>query len=251
MKIATGKRTSGLVASVVLAALAALALISYMRGVESRAFAGAETVEVFVARETIAEGTPAEVAVRQGLIGSTSLPRKAVAEGAIVSLSEIGGKIATVTILKGEQIAGARFAAAGETGSGLAIPTGRQAMAVEVDAPPGVAGFVQTGSRVSIIAHLDVIEGKSTLEPRSQFVLQNIAVLAVGRRIAPVAAGGREEARSEDGPSEKVMLTLAVTAGEAEKLSYAVREGDLYFTLLPPDGAAVKTPGRTRRNEYR
>lgn len=253
MKIGAGKRTTGLVVSVVLAALASLALVSYMRGVESRAFAGAETVEVYVAREAIPAGTSGGSAWSRGLIGTTSLPRKAVAEGAIASVGQIEGLVADVEILRGEQILQSRFVEPGGAGSHLIIPAGRQAMSVEVEAPPGVAGFVQAGSRVSVIAHVDVTDGGGrAIEPRSQYVVQNVEVLAVGTRVVETAdAGARAKAAERQQVSDKVLLTLAVTAAEAEKLSFAINEGEVYVTLLPDGAKPVKTAGRTRRNEFR
>lgn len=252
MKI-QGKRTTGLVASVVLAALASLALISYMRGVESRAFAGVETVDVWVASANIPAGTSAEDAKGQGLIATTVLPRKAVAEGAVPSLAAIAGKVAAVEILKGEQILAARFVERGSDGTGLTIPGGRQAMALEVEAPPGVAGFVRAGSHVSVIAHVDVVgSSSSAVEPQSKYVVQAVEVLAVGTRVVETATdGARADAAREQQVSDKVMLTLAVTPNEAEKLAFAILEGEIYITLLPDDAKPVATSGRTRRNEFR
>lgn len=252
MKI-QGKRTTGLVASVVLAALASLALITYMRGVESRAFAGAETVEAWVARENIPAGMTAETAHGRGLLGTTELPRKALAAGAIASLADIAGKVAAIEIVRGEQILAGRFVAAGQHGAGLAIPAGRQAMALEVEAPPGVAGFVVTGSRVSVIGHVDVLDaGGRTVEPRSQYLLQNIEVLAVGTRATEaVDDGARADTARRAQVSDKVLLTLAVTPAEAEKLSFAMNEGEIWITLLPDGAKPSATSGRTRRNGFR
>lgn len=248
------KRTGGLLLAVVLAALSTTALISYVHGVEEKAFAGAETVEVYVARDAIPAGMSGDAAVQRAAIERTAVPRKVVADGAIHSLDEIRGKVAQVTIMRGEQIVAARFTSPDESGTGLSIPEGRQAMAVEIDAPPGVAGYVQTGSHVSVIAHLNIADkGGSSNEPRAQFLLQDVPVLAVGRRIVVTAASGaRDSARQQQTQAtDKVLLTLAVAPAQAEKLAYALFEGDVYFTLLPQGAKPVTTTGRTRINEFR
>lgn len=245
--ISVGKRAGGLLLAVIFATVATTALISYVHGLEQKAFAGTESVQVYVARAIIPQGTSADSAVQGAAIERTTVPRKVVAEGAIRSLDEIRGKVAGVTIMPGEQILAARFVAPGST-SGLAIPEGRQAMAVEVDVPPGVAGFVQPGDRVSVLAKVDL--SKETVV---RFLLQNVQVLQVGPRIATTqASGDREAARNQSRTvSDKVLLTLAVTPAEAEKLGYAVLEGDVYFTLLPSGQKPVKTGGRTTTNLFR
>lgn len=248
-----GKRTTGLVASVVLAALASLALISYMNGVESRAFAGAETLEVWVASADIPAGTSAEQAKANGQLATTRLPRKALATGAIGSLAQIAGKVAAVNIVRGEQILTSRFVERGTGGAGLVIPKGRQAMSLEVESPPGVAGFVHAGSHINVLAHVDIVGANgSAVEPQTQFVIQNIEVLAVGTRVVEAADdGARAEAGRQQELSDSVLLTLAVTPNEAEKLGFAILEGEIYITLLPDDAAPAKTSGRNRRNEFR
>lgn len=250
--LSIGTRAGGLVVAVVLATLSTFALITYVRGAENRAFQGAETVEVYVAREEIPAGTSADAAVQRAAIERTTVPRKVVAAGAITSLEEIRGKAAAVAILPGEQILGARFVAPTEA-TGLAIPAGRQAMSVEVDTPPGVAGFAQPGARVSVIAHVSVpVRGGGT-EPRAQYLLQDVPVLAVGRSLASTSApaGDRAAEREDRTVTDRVLLTLAVTTSQAERLAYAIFEGDIYFTLLPPDQKPAKTSGRTRNTIFR
>lgn len=246
------KRIGGLMLAVVLATLATAALISYVHALENRAFSGVQTVEIYVARDAIPAGMSAETAVQRALIAPTAIPRKVMADGAVASLEEIRGKVAAVTILKGEQIVSGRFVSPATAGGGLEIPAGRQAMAVAVEGPPGVAGFVQPGAHVSILAHLDVPAGtKGAGVARAQFLLQDVSVLAVGQRATTTDTGSRSVARQSRTTDDRVLLTLAVSPAQAEKLAFALFEGDVYFTLLPPDQAPTKTPGRTGANVFR
>lgn len=245
-RIALGKRSAALLLAVVLAGVATAALVSYVQNLEDKAFEGQELVQVFVAKDDIPLGTSAEAALQRGLIERQEIPRKVAVEGAIVSLDDIRGRVAGVTILKGEQILAARFVERAQAGRGLPIPQGRQAMAVQVDIPPGVAGFIRPGNRVSIIASLDVPGPGGDEGTRAQFLLQNIEVLAVGART--VTSGDGDEDRRE---STRVLMTLAVSPAEAEKLAFAIFEGEIYFTLLPPGQAPTRTPGRTAQNIFR
>jgi pilus assembly protein CpaB len=246
------RRTVALVASVVLAAVATVALISYVRGLENKAYKGTRTVTVFVAKDTIPQGTTAEFAASKGLFDKAVIPQKVEASGAIGSLDEIKGRVAGVTILKGEQIVSARFVAPGQQGGSLPIPQDRVAISVQVDLVPGVAGFVQPGSHISIIGHLDIqpLPGASGAAARVvhgvKFILQDITVLAIGPRVVTVNG----QAAPAQQPATTVLATLALTPAQAEQLTFFRLHGDVTFVLLPAGGKPVKTPGRTQDNAF-
>lgn len=252
------RRTVALVASVVLAAVAAVALISYVRGLENKAFEGTETVSVFVAKEPIPAGTTGEFATQRNLIERTTIPKKVRADGAITSLDEIRGKVAAVTILKGEQIVSPRFVLPGQVRGTLPIPANRVAISLEVGIPPGVAGFVQRGDRISIIAQLSVPRrgaratgtAAAPTETRVQFLLQSVEVLEIGQRVVTTTQTG-QQGQSTQQSEGRVLATLALTPGDAEKLAYAIFQGQLYFTLLPEGAKPAGTAGRTAENAFR
>jgi pilus assembly protein CpaB len=250
--ISMSRRTIALVVAIVLAAVAAVALVSYVTGVKNDAVRGGEAVQVFVAKEQIPAGTSGDSIISQGLIDQKTVPRNVVITGAIGSLSEIQGKVAAVTILQGDQIVTARFVAPGQVTQGgqlLAIPKGFEAMSVEVTTIPGVANFIQPGDTVSILAQLTINTG-SNPGPRVQYVLKNVKVLQLGTRVVAPAANGQGPTASVQQAAGKVDLTLALTSRAAEKLAFAVLQGQVYFTLLPPGGKSASTPGRTIRNIF-
>lgn len=244
------KRAVSLVLAVVLAGFATVALVDYVRGLERKALGRGETKSVFVARESIPEGTTANQAIERQLVGKITVPRTAIVGGVITSLDEIRGKIASAQIHKGEQIVGGRFVSQSRPRALLPIPPGLQAMAVEVPTPPGVAGFVQPGDHVSIIAKA---ESQAGGEATVKFLVQDVEVLAVGRRVA-----GARQAQSQpttqppglNAGQAKVLVTLALKAAEAEQVAYAVFQGDIYFTLLPRDAKPQITSGRAANNLF-
>lgn len=238
------RRMLAFTAALGLAAVATLSLTSYIQGVETRALRQMDAVEAYVAKDLIPQGTTGEAATAQGLIVRQPIPRGALAEGTIGSLGEIKDKIAAVNILKGEQILSERFVVETAAEGRLAIPEDRQAVSEELGIPPGVAGFVRAGDRVSVVAQLEV-SGPAGAEPRVQYLLQGVQVLAVGQRI--VVEG---DARTEDQLQQRVLLTLALTPAEVEKLAFAMFNGQIYFTLLPPGQQPAGTPGRTRDSAF-
>jgi pilus assembly protein CpaB len=235
------------IVALLLALAATVAIFLYVRGVEERALEDAELVEVFVAQGPIDAGATAEEVSEAGLIARDSAPRANVPVGAITSLDEIEGQFALDPILTGEIILRERWGTSEEVTVGFTIPDGFEAIAAEVAVPPGVAGFVSAGDVVSVIATVELAgptveddEGNVTAEPeeiRTQYLLQGIEVLAVGQR--------QIQTEELEVATASVLLTLAITPEDAERLVFAIANGSLYFTLLPDDAEPVNTPGRT------
>jgi pilus assembly protein CpaB len=249
--ISMSKRTLALVVAIALAGVATVALVSYQRSLKNKAFEGTETAEAFFAREDIPSGQSGDNVITSNLTEKKVVPRRTIADTAIRSLEEIKGKVASVTILKGEQILAPRFVLPGQArGEGaFVIPTGRQAISVEVDLVPGVAGFIQQGDRISILAQISVpvaVRGVLADRPAVKFLLQDIEVLALGRRVVVTPGAPAQPAQ----PVDKVLLTIAVTPVEAEKLVFGIFNGRLYLTLLPKGQRPSSTPGRTNQNAF-
>lgn len=256
-RISPPKRAIAVGVAVLLAAVATFALFSYVRGVEADVAEANESVQAYVAKDVIAQGTTGEDAVSSGLIVSEGIPRRLLAEGAVSSLDQISGRVASADVLPGEQIIAGRFVMPDDLSTELLnIPEDRQAMSIEVDVPSGVSQFIQRGSRVSLIAELAAPSGSgaapaegqpAAADPqenvRAQYLLQNLEVLAVGQRLVTTTTGEGEDQVQQT--QDRVLLTLAVSPEDAEKLTLAIFEGQVYFTLLPPDQEPVETSGQT------
>lgn len=233
----------------------------YVDRIEDQVRADQELVEVYVASSGIPEGTRAETAISQGLIETDELPQVNRPAGAITALEQISGLAAASDILPGEVILQGRFADPASSAVDFEVPEGLQAISLEVEVPPGVAGYLQPGDNISVIAHIaapaaanQVIGPDGTLQPapettegaeetRAQFLVQGIEVLAVGRRVVVTTEEGTQQDQVEQ--TESVLATVAVTDEDAERLVFALSEGDLYFTLLPEGYEPQGTPGRT------
>jgi pilus assembly protein CpaB len=242
------KRTIAIGMSLLLAAGATAALITYVRNVENRASAQAVSVPVFVAKLAIPANTPAEVAVANGAFESTMIPRRLLAAGVVSSLAALAGKVAAVDIMPGEQILASRFVSSLERPTLLPIPAGHQALTVAAEMANSVGGFVQPGDHVSVIAKIDIPSG-STTTTVTRYLVQDVSVLAVGQTIATTGSASSKTEKSAAANSSTnqntVALTLAVSPSEAEKLAFAVLQGDVYFTLVPSNQKPVATTGRT------
>lgn len=254
------RRTIALILAVALAALATIALISYINGLEDDALAGTQPVEVFVAKEDIPPGVSGDTASQQGLIERVQVPAKVAPEGAITSLQEVSGKVAAVAIFKDEIIVGQRFVAPGAAVKGvLPIPQGKHAVSVQVGLPPGVAGFIQPGDKITLVIGYNqrVVDrlGKQVdarLDgPQVKFLLQNIDVLAVGSRI--VTAGLAPATATEGNAADQggcCLLTVALSPVDVEKLVWAIHNAQLYFSIPAEKSPSVRTPGRNLTNLF-
>lgn len=254
------RRSIAFLVATVLALVAAISIVSYLRSVEAAQAQENDAVVGYVATGEISTGTLIDSAIAEGLVEERPVPRSLQPPGAITDLSQVQGRLVNATILPGDQLVAGRFAAPGDGIQVLTIPEGHQAISVEVGVPPGVANFVQEGDHVSVIAVVDVPaedeETETTTDPqtgtqttrtatetRSEFVLQDLEVLAIGQRtVTPPAQEGEPAPQ----PVTSILATFAVTADEAERLVLAQQSGTIWFTLLPEDETdPVATEGRT------
>lgn len=263
-RLRSNTRVMAIVLAVILAGVAAYALFSYIRGVETRTQEDFDPVDAYVASELIPAGTSANAAVAGNLIELRSVPSVAVPEGAVGDLAQLEGTVAVVDILPGEVLVADRFGTDVIAPRGLReIPQDKEAISIEVGVVQGVAGFISAGDQVSVIAELSIpdeleepeepAEGEpiapveQTESIITQYLLQDVEVLAVGRR---VILEGEDQVQQ----TEQVLMTLALDPADAERLVFAWNNGSLHFTLLPPevDGSEipplerpVETPGRS------
>ena len=249
--LSLSRRAIALIVAVVLAAVATIALVSYVQSAHN---AGrVQPVTAYVAKQDIAAGTDAATIISKGLIETKIVDKSVVPLGAIGSLADIQGKNAVVTIYQNEIILASRFARPDEAVPGqslLNIPPGFQAISVEVSTIPGVANFIQPGDKISVIVQLANAAQAGGAQNIVKFLLQNIQVLQVGTRVVVPPANGQPGGSSVQQTAGKVDLTLAVTPVQAEKLALATLQGTLYLTLVRPDSKPANTPGRTVRTEF-
>src|SRR6202158_6285306 len=162
-------------------ALAAVLLVSYTVYNRLRSFAGASNNErglpVVMAADDIQIGTRLEAHDVQVI----NLPQSAVPPGAFSGTTQVLGRGAILPISKGEFILPSKLAAL-NAGAGLPsmIPPGMRAVSVRVNDVVSVAGFVQPGTRVDVLA-TGARGGGS--DHQTTTVLENVAVIAVGKSL--------------------------------------------------------------------
>jgi pilus assembly protein CpaB len=203
-------------------ALAVGLLVSYTVYNRLRFFTGANAergVQVVVAADDIQIGTKLE----PHDIRLLTLPQSAVPPNAYLAASQVLGRGAILPISKGEFLLPGKLAAL-NAGSGLPsmIPPGMRAVSVRVNDVVSVAGFVQPGTRVDVLATGNRGNGN---DRQTTTVLENVAVIAVGKNL--------DRNASADGQNAPV-ITLLVSPDDAQKLSLVSQEGRIQLSLRNP-----------------
>jgi pilus assembly protein CpaB len=239
-------RVLAILVAVVLALVATVAMVMYVNGADRRAISDQEPQLVWVAVKAIPAGTSGETARNTDLIAPREVPRKNVVAGGVISLSQIQGKHAAVDIVAGEQLLQKRWVGAEDvTGRRLlTIPEKHQALSIGVDTTRQVAGFVTPGDKVGLVLSISGQGGGGESVERSQFLLQNIQVLAVGATAlanATTQGGGGRVDQSKG--ANLTAVTLAVPEGDVERVVYAAENGSIYLTLMPPDAQPAPRSG--------
>jgi pilus assembly protein CpaB len=216
--------------AVVLAGIAAVTTLVYVRGIESRAFDRAALVEVFVATAEIPKGTPGEKAAAVA-IKAAKIPAKFRPGTAITDLATIKGKVALAGLSPNTVIVQGQFVEprTAQVTFSQRIPAGNVAITVSVDQVHGVAGLLVPGDRVNVL----VSEGGS-----QRVLFQNVTIIAIGTTAAPQPG---ETAQVQNPGSG--LITFAVPPDAASRIAYAASQaGGLYLTLVPQDNPTVDVP---------
>ncbi len=111
----------------------------------------------------------------------------------------------------------------------FAIPPGRRAFTIQVTTVMGVAGFVQQGDCVDVIATFKAQGGG---EATTKIILQDIQVLAVGKTYFQELDAGTASPTSTIMSQFAELITLAVTPEELERLVYIDSSGVQYRLVL-------------------
>ena len=242
-------RVLAVLIAVILALVATAALVIYVNGADRRAIADQRPVEVLVATKPIPANTSGEDALNRESIEPRQVPQKNALPGAFRNVRQLEGKFAAVDIVPGEQLLPTRWVGANELeGRGL-LPIGDeyQALSIGLDITRQVAGFVTPGDNVGIVVTRPVGEGRT----ETQFLLQNVRVLAVGATAVTTrtAQGGGGRVNQGKGSQTLTAITLAIKKEHVRNVVRAAEEASIYLTLMPRNAVpAGRSEGVTDDN---
>jgi pilus assembly protein CpaB len=243
-------RVLAILVAVVLALVATAALVVYVNGADRRAISDQTPRMVWVAATPIPAGTSGLTAINTKKIKQIAVPSKNIVPGAVLSETQIQNRYAAVDLEVGEQLLQKRWVGAEDVAGGRLLPIepGNQALSIGLDAVRQVAGFVTPGDRVSLVLTMKRPGAGGDVD-KSQFLLQDIQVLAVGSTALANAAAQGGGGRVNQGKGQVAAVTLSIPQEEVEHVVYAAEHGSIYMTLLARDAKPLpKTGGATADN---
>jgi pilus assembly protein CpaB len=145
---------------------------------------------------------------------------------AFTSIAAVAGKGARVDIIAGEPVTGNLIAEApdllaGSSTTYLSIPQGYVAVTIPTSEQTGVAGYIQVGDRIAILANINTQSfGGSPPAQSVRTVFTDLVVIEVG-------AGSTNQGATTVGSS----LTVVMTACDSEYLFWLLNNATLKYEL--------------------
>lgn len=240
------KSSFTIVAGAVVALLGVILVFAYGRSVQAGPGSGTLSPAYVATTEVPAGMKWEEVA---GSFEQRKVPSNVRPSNAVSRNQQLTGRTAVRTISQGEILTSAQFGAQAEAGTGgLEIPPGTNGVSISMPLPQGVARYIQPGALINVYASFKGnAVGPEGNAPTTKLILSNVQVLAN----RPYQQGAEKAAAGSTGATTEVLLTLALSPDNAEKLIYAKENGALWFGLVRPGDAPASTLARTPKSALR
>jgi pilus assembly protein CpaB len=219
--------------AILLALGGGLGLVAYVKNADRRAMGSMESARVLLVDKDITSGTAAESIGKH--VSIHLVPARTVVAGALTSLGAVQGLVTTSDLVQGEQL----------LPSQVDVPPGMQEVSISLDSERALGGNLAPGDRVGIIISTDE---KEEIPALTQTILHKVLVSRVtgGNVVSEPDADKEDEA-----PATTVLVTFAVSAGDAEKVVYAANYGKPWLSLEPADAVVSGTNGATAESVSR
>ena len=220
-----------------------------------------ELTDVVVAAHDLAPGQPLKI----DDLAVVRFDAKTLPLDAPRSIAPLVNRVVKLQVPRGQVIHPASMLADAGVLGGLAaaIPAGMRAMTLEVNEFTGVAGLVEPGNRIDVLARVKESDADKAGD-MTRTIAQDVQVVAVGQTLTnrqavtdPTSIGGDKAKLEADGqlPASKAAaapirsITVLVTPEQAERLDLALGQNPTMAVRMslrsPVDREATKTEGAT------
>ena len=246
-------RLLGGIAALVLAVVGAILLFVYVQGAATRAQAGLEPVNVLVVQEAIPAGTKtSDLGTR---VRSEAIPKTAVPDGALETLSQKEGTVTAVDLQPGEQLLASRLIDPRDLVPGtVPVPDGLEEVTLLLAPERLLGGRIEAGDIVTVYSSFkaeDEMPADATVPPEVKgwkqstgLLFQDVLVTAVQK----AAADTKNSAGAESGvemPNGSAFVTVARTDADAAKLVFGAEFGTLWLSKQTPTSTKNDPPVTT------
>ncbi|MDA8324355.1 MAG: RcpC/CpaB family pilus assembly protein [Actinomycetota bacterium] len=256
------RRIITILVAIVLALVGTGAVLIYVRQANQRALAGQKAVTTLVASRQIPAGTSVGLALKDGMLTPEKLPAASVPPNAVRAISPaLGTLVLSTDVASGQLLLRPMLVTSVTASSGLAIPARDIAVTIALCVPQAVAGFVTAGSQVAIFdtvvtsgsASSGCNSGSASSSSKNnvytRVLLPRVTVLAIGQAAstgtASVPGTTLQNSNSGGAGNGTVLVTLAVTQTDAERVITLAQAGIPYLALLGPSSVIGPDHGPT------
>jgi Flp pilus assembly protein CpaB len=217
-------RARSIVIAVVLVVMATTLVTLYTTNFKRSVEHSQQHVGVWVAAKEIPAGTTgADVAAKY--IRPQQVLRQSIVPGFVTNpKQQLANLVTSQEIFPGEQIAVSSFSTVAEHGLRGFLRANVRAVQIAGDPNQTLAGTLQTGDHVDLVANIKIDQNKDIFVDR--IVLRDLKVLR-----APDAPSATSHLSGPNDTSSSVML--AVTDTQVQKLFYTVKNEDWLLALRP------------------
>jgi len=199
----------------VLAITGAVALVFAVQGASDNAVAGERIETVLVVLTEIPTGMTGENAV--SYVEERKVPAEYVVDGAVSSVDDMAGLVASAPLLPGEQVIAARWTTPADLaalGARVEAPEGTQEISLALDLERVAGGAIAPGSHVGVWGSVNGV---------TALLFDQVLVTTLASTVDP-----DEEGAGTDGT---VLVTLAVTTEQAQSIIQSAEFGEVWLSL--------------------
>lgn len=238
----SSRRTLILVGAVVVGALAALLILRYVSSVEDTAATNSQLVPVVIVASDVKQGEQSDGLIEAKKVDIGQRRRIDLPANAVTRLDDIRGQVAAIDLPAGQIVTTSMFA--GSTGNASSksnvVDKGMVALTMSVDQAKAVAGLIEPGDYVNVMAGLKAVAADGTTSGDfvgSTTLFQKVKVLAIGKNLgAPVAADPNNPAAATATTEASNLVTVEVPAESAGLFAWIGATGTApYLVLVRPD----------------
>ncbi len=254
-------------AAVLLAVFGCAVVLLYVQNVKNSVASGQQAVTVLIATKRIPAGTTGAKIRSGGFTDQVVMPRATVPADTLSSLdANLDKLVVTSEIQPSQLLLRGAFGESAASSGGVTVPEGKIALSIPMVASS--TAFVHNGSKIVVfntftspdgVAHTsDGNHGPKYDDAKVQVtrvVLPSVEVIAIAQTAAAApdptgASAAKNAAGNAAGPNDAVVVTLAVTQAEAEKLVLAAQTGLIYAALLTDTSDVKPAPGVDSKTLY-
>lgn len=217
-----------LLIAVLLALVTGWLTLNYVRGVQESAAINTSPRTILVAATDI----PARSTISPAMLIRATRPGSSVEPDAIENPQSAVGALALITIPAGSTISASKIGRPTDAALPVRLHSGMRAVTIQIDRVKGIAGLVEPGDRVDIIA----IPPRQDSSPTASTILRGVRVLAIGTSLETVQASPSPQDQASS------TATLEVTPKQADLLAMADVNTTLRLALRSPREPIASMP---------